>query len=267
MPSYAVTGASRGIGLEFVKQLSDDSSNIVLAIVRNKATATRVTELGRSNVHLLQADITDYEALKAAAERTKEITGGSLDALINNAANTLADRSGWTLDQYTGHEALLEEDLMDSFKVNVIGVVHTINAFLPLLQLGKLKKVITISSAIADADTVLKSETSLLGPYSISKAGVNMVVAKYAVKFKEAGIIFLALSPGVVNTGASATLPTPEQMELFQKLMAGNLKLNPNFKGPVTPEESVKLQLQVIDNVTIQDTGSFISHFGNKEWI
>lgn len=78
--------------------------------------------------------------------------------------------------------------------------MHTINAFLPLLRAGSLKKVITISTGVADLEFVLKSELALGAPYAISKAAVTMAVAKYAVQFKSEGFLFLALSPGFVNT-------------------------------------------------------------------
>ena len=51
---------------EFVKQLSDSSNNTLFAIVRNKANATKLEELGRSNIHILEADVTDYKALKVS---------------------------------------------------------------------------------------------------------------------------------------------------------------------------------------------------------
>lgn len=41
----------------------------------------------------------------------------------------------------------------------------------------------------------------------------------------------------------------------------------PDFKGPVTPEESVKAVLHVVNEATLKDTGAFISHHGNKEWV
>jgi hypothetical protein len=41
----------------------------------------------------------------------------------------------------------------------------------------------------------------------------------------------------------------------------------PEFKGPITPEQSVKAQLKVIKNVSIKDTGAFLSHLGNKRWL
>lgn len=85
-----------------------------------------------------------------------------------------------------------------------MGVVHTINAFLPLLQAGSLKKVLTLSTGIADTDFILGSEFSVGAPYCISKAAMNMAIAKYAVKFKNEGFTFLCISPGVVNTAIKA---------------------------------------------------------------
>jgi NAD(P)-dependent dehydrogenase (short-subunit alcohol dehydrogenase family) len=82
-------------------------------------------------------------------------------------------------------------------------VVFTINAFLPLLEKGSVKKVITISSGVGDLDLTILSGNATDGPYAISKAATNMVVAKYAAQYKDAGFVFLALSPGLVNTSTA----------------------------------------------------------------
>jgi NAD(P)-dependent dehydrogenase (short-subunit alcohol dehydrogenase family) len=86
------------------------------------------------------------------------------------------------------------------FKINTIGVVHTINAFLPLLRQGSVKKVISLSSGVGDLDFTLQTESGATPSYCISKAALNMVVAKYAAQFKEEGFVFLAISPGLVDT-------------------------------------------------------------------
>lgn len=87
MPSYVITGASRGLGYAFLQHLSRDSSNVVIGLVRNKAaTDEKVQKDGLKNVHIIQADVVDIPALKKAAEETTQLTGGSLDVLINNAA-------------------------------------------------------------------------------------------------------------------------------------------------------------------------------------
>jgi NAD(P)-dependent dehydrogenase (short-subunit alcohol dehydrogenase family) len=264
MTSYAITGAARGIGFEFVNQLSAVPDHTVFALVRNRATASRLVDLNRSNVHIIEADITNLPALKAAAARISEVTAGSLDVLINNAAFVEDQRYGLTLDSYPSEE-LLTKDLVDSFNINVVGVVHTINTFLPLLKNGKSKKVITISTGAGDLDMTLQAEFAAGAPYAISKAAINMVNVKYAVQYRSEGFVFLAISPGLVDT--STKPPTAEELEQFGAMVDKFKIAYPDFTGPISPETSVKLQLEVIEQATVRDTGAFISHKGNKEWL
>ncbi|TVY50708.1 hypothetical protein LCER1_G006982 [Lachnellula cervina] len=65
MPSYLVTGASRGLGYEFIRQFSHDSANTVIGVVRDKtATEKKLREDRINNVILFEADIADLDALK-----------------------------------------------------------------------------------------------------------------------------------------------------------------------------------------------------------
>lgn len=266
MISYVITGAARGIGFEFVRQLSQKSENIVFALVRTKSNAQQLTELDARNVHILEADITDVKALKAAAAEVKQVTGGSLDYLINNAAFVKGTRQDNNLDGYPeGQEDLLEKDLLESFHINVIGVVHTINAFLPLLRQGTAKKVITLSSGMGDTESTLKTNISNQAPYSISKAALNMAVAKYAAEYKAEGFVFLAISPGLVDTATKA--PTPKEMEAYEEMLSRFRIIAPDFEGPITPEKSVSLMFEVINKFTVEDTGAFVSQYGNKQWL
>jgi len=272
MSSYAITGASRGIGFEFVRQLSSSRDNIVFALVRNKTTAKNLQHLqaDRPNVHILEADITDVAALKIAAQEVSKITGGKLDVLINNAALmhhiVVKERSTLLLDTYPeGKEQLLEEDLNASFHVNVIGPIHTINVFLPLLRAGSAKKVITLSTGLADLDFTLVSEFPFAAPYSISKAALNMAIAKYAVEYKEQGFVFLSISPGLVDT--STAPPTAEEIEQYKGMIAKFQKVDPRLKGPITPDDSVGRMLSVIEKATVKETGAFISQNGNRDWL
>lgn len=86
------------------------------------------------------------------------------------------------------------------FKTNVIGAALLVNAFLPLLERGPTKKVVTISSFVGDVDFIVNSGHPASASYSASKSAVNMVNAKYAAEFKEKGFVFLAVSPGIVET-------------------------------------------------------------------
>ncbi|KAL6305096.1 short-chain dehydrogenases/reductase [Sparassis latifolia] len=267
MPSYVVTGASRGLGLEFVRQLSANKENTVFGLVRNLAGSPALLELqkSRSNLHVLKADILDLPALEAAAADIAKITGGSLDYLINNAAYVDDETREISLDAFPD-EKTLAEGMQKSFNVNVIGVLHTTNTFLPLLKKGSVKKVVSLSTGLADLEFTRASGSAVHVPYSVSKAALNMVVVKYGARFKDEGFTFLAISPGLVNT--SLRPPTPEELVGIKQMVTQFMSAAPGWNGqPITPEVSVKHMLDTIRKTTVADTGAFISHFGNKQWL
>ncbi|KAK5137911.1 hypothetical protein LTR08_006680 [Meristemomyces frigidus] len=267
MTSYVVTGASRGLGYAFVSHLASIQGNTVIGIARNKAaTEDRLAKDGIKNVTILAADITDVKAIQTAADETAKLTGGKLDVLINNAA-LVVNGSRWStlVDDTPEH---LEEKLVDSFRANVVGVAHTINAFLPLLRKGTEKKVITISTGMADLDLINEFNIAIAAPYSISKAATNALVAKYhAALGKECGILFMAISPGLVDT-SEGQAPSEQDLAGGQAMGAAFASYAPHFTGPITADESVKMQMGVIGKATVETMGgAFVSHFGNKQWL
>ncbi|RPD58256.1 short-chain dehydrogenases/reductase [Lentinus tigrinus ALCF2SS1-7] len=267
MPSYVITGASRGIGLEFVRQLSQDQNNIVFGLCRNPQRATKLLDLqkGSSNIHVIKADLDDVRSLEAAATEVAKVTGGSLDYLINNGAYTAVEHASLNITQFPDAKSL-EDDLIAAFRTNVVGVAHTINAFLPLLRKSAVKKVITLSTGLAATDVILGSDFNINPQYPVSKAAVNMLVAQYAVSLRDEGFTFLAISPGVVNTAEKP--PTPEEIEGFKAMVKQFQKYAPDWDGvPLTPETSVTLMRDVIAKAGPKDTGAFVSHFGNQKWL
>lgn len=101
---------------------------------------------------------------------------------------------------YANAEEIVEHTPLYKFNTNVVGTVHAINAFLPLIKAGTLKKVVAISSALGDLEYTRFMERPYSAPYSISKAALTMAVTKYAMKYKQEGIVFLSICPGLVNT-------------------------------------------------------------------
>ncbi|KAJ4347954.1 uncharacterized protein N0V89_009326 [Didymosphaeria variabile] len=273
MPSYVITGVSRGIGYEFLRQYSGDSNNTVIGLVRNKqATEKKVSEdpdlRGRTNIHIIAADVTDYNALQKAVSETTKITGGALDYLIANAGLITP------FDQYDGIGDLatqpdqVTKELRALFEVNVIANIHLFNLFLPLIQKGHTKKVIAITSGYSDIELTRNWDVTLAPLYSTSKAALNMVIAKFSAQFKKEGILFLGLAPGSVDVGQNNEA-TPEQLQRLGAFF-GELapKYAPDFRGPITPEESVSLMRPVIVEASLEGSaGDFISHFGNKQWL
>ena len=154
------------------------------------------------NVHLVQGDMGDNDSLVAAAAQVDKLTGGSVDYLIINGVYVNQSETFLSPTEFSGNEELLTEVMTQSLKVNVLGTIFSINAFLPLVRKSKVKKIIVISTGLADRDMVEKSIMSFSVTYSSMKAAVNMVVAKFAVELKSEGIILLALSPGFVDTSA-----------------------------------------------------------------
>ncbi|GAD93583.1 hypothetical protein TRV_02338 [Paecilomyces variotii No. 5] len=274
MPSYVITGASRGLGFEFVRQLSQNPENVVIGLVRNRAAAdSKVQAQGLKNVHIVEVDYTDLPSLKKAAEKVKDLTGGGLDYLINNAAQVsyisshkslvdlyailvlelkiLSRDSNMEPNNSDDDFSTMEKDLRDSFDINVIGVIKTINAFLPLIKKGTVKKVITISSGMADLDLINDLEVDVSAPYTISKGAVNIAMAKYNAVFKKEGILFLSISPGVVATERASEV-SEEEKQAFGALAAKFATYAPDFKRPLTPEESVKAVLSVVHKASVQ---------------
>lgn len=82
-------------------------------------------------------------------------------------------------------------------------MINTVNTFIPLLRKGKAKKVFTLSTGLADVDLINQIDFVVAAPYSISKAAVNFATASYSALYKSEGILFMAISPGFVDTGAA----------------------------------------------------------------
>ncbi|CAG8235931.1 unnamed protein product [Penicillium salamii] len=270
MPSYLVTGASRGLGFDFIRQLAQNPTNTVIGLVRDKAAAEKkVLEEGLSNVHIVKAQYIDYSSLKRAAEEVKEITGGGLDHLINNAAVVSHISEFKTFKDFDHDFETLEKDLLESLEINLLAVIKTVQAFIPLIRQGKQKKVLSISTGMADLDLINATEVDFAAPYAISKGALNVTVAKYNALYKKEGILFLAVSPGYVATERNQVEPAKEDADKVAVLVQKFVEYAPHFERPLAPAESVSAVLSVLEKSSIAngDGGAFISHLGNKQWL
>ncbi|KFZ01267.1 hypothetical protein V501_10111 [Pseudogymnoascus sp. VKM F-4519 (FW-2642)] len=250
MPSYVVIGASKGLGYAFVKQLPSDPANTVVGIVRDIAAAEqKLIKDGIKNVKVYKADITDLPALKTAAADV-QATVGSIDYLIANAAFV----SGVT--SFTESPEVLHKDLVDSFSINVVGLINTVNAF--------------IGDGMGDIGFVNELELDIGPSYAISKAGVNMALAKYSAIYKQEGILFLGICPGSVNTDAlNAGNLNEEDVKRLQVVGAKTIAYAPQFKGPASAEEAAKRVLAIAEGSKLEDgkAGTAISQTGTEKWM
>lgn len=152
-----------------------------------------------SNTYVVQADLVSYDSLKAAAEATSSLVGGQIDHLLINGAY-LSLTGGMNPTDFADKPELFLEELRKSDEANIAGPLFAINAFLPLLRKGAKKRVTYISSSVADVPETIAARISNSVPYSSSKAGGNIVIAKFAAELVDEGFTFLSIAPGATAT-------------------------------------------------------------------
>ena len=197
MSSYLVTGCSRGLGLELVKQLllarSSSVSNVI-ATSRSPSPSTALEEQIRSSrgrLHYIQLDVVNKDNVQSAFQHASQILQGQgLDVLINNAGITAFEKDG----------ASAMFALQGILETNVVGVHNVSSAFLPLLQKGREKKIVNISSTVGSM--ALNEYTKSIPAYSykISKTALNMLTIQYSNDLGPKGFTVYCVSPGWLRT-------------------------------------------------------------------
>ncbi|KAL3481395.1 putative short chain dehydrogenase [Aspergillus californicus] len=272
MSVYVITGVSKGIGFEFVRQISETPNNVVVGLVRDKAATEKkvAAELGdRSNIHILHGDLTSHAILKQAAADTADIVGErGIDYLVANGA-FLSHFDAYDPIGVLGDKVEELEDVSSNlFQTNVVGNIHFFNLFLPLVMKGKVKKVIAISSGHGDLDWINNIEIDTSSLYAASKAALNIIVAKFSAQYKKDGVLFFSISPGVVEVGHFDNA-TPEQIQGLTAFMGKFQAYAPHFKGAVPVDEAITTIRSLWERASIETgyAGAFVSQFGNKQWM
>ncbi len=193
MSTVLITGASRGIGRELVRQYAASGWQVI-AVARNSADLQAISPL--ITVHTL--DVTDRPAVHALAATLR---GQAIDVLIANAGIYGSTPGGLGAIDYASWEAVL--------RTNVLAPASFAEAFADNLAASERRLFAVISSGMGSI-----AETSGgCYAYRSSKAAVNMVVRNLALDWQPRGIRAVALCPGWVKTdmgGPHAEL-TPEQ--------------------------------------------------------
>ena len=200
MPTVLITGAARGLGLEFARQYKADGWDVV-------ATARQPGgDLSALGVDVRTLDVSDFDAVAGFGRDFDR----PLDLLIANAgiatpfeAKTVADAEGW----------------MDVFRVNSVAPVLLAQALLPRLSEAN-GKAIAISSQMG---SIADSSTGWI-PYRASKSALNMAWHALANEWKGKGIAMATLHPGWVQTdmgGPNATIDPRTSITGMRKVIDG----------------------------------------------
>ncbi|RAL24745.1 hypothetical protein DL240_00610 [Lujinxingia litoralis] len=184
---YIVTGANRGLGLEFTRQLLARGHR-VFATARNLEQAEELRTLASSAPDALQLftlDIADPTSIAAFAKTCADHT---IDVLINNAG--ILERGG-TLG------ALDYEAIERGFQVNTMGTLRLTEALLPALRRSQGAKIVNLSSKMG---SIAENTSGGSYAYRASKAALNMVTRSLALDLAAEGIIAFVVHPGWVLT-------------------------------------------------------------------
>ncbi|CAK1363355.1 unnamed protein product [Cercospora beticola] len=194
MSTYAITGTSRGIGLELVKQLIQlprTQVSKIFAITRGPSVELQkwIDASEERIVNIVIKDLTKEDSVQGGVTQIQKHTP-SLDVLVNNAG-----QGSFTPD---GVRSVKAADLREILNTNLVSAQVVTAAFLPLLESGNEKKVINISSTLGSISYASRHANTPSHAYKVTKAGMNMLTALYALDHKE--FTFLAVSPGWLRT-------------------------------------------------------------------
>ena len=193
-----VTGATRGIGLETVRQLASAGVHVLLAgRDANKAAAVAQQLSGQGlPVESIALDVTNATSIIAAAAEVAE-KFGRLDILVNNAGVFIDDFAKAPSEQSL-------ETWRSTFDTNLFGAVETTQAFLPLLRKSQAGRVVNVSSGLGSltlhSDPASEIYDIKVPAYNISKTALNGWTVHLAYELRATPIKVNAIHPGSVKT-------------------------------------------------------------------
>ncbi|GLA14502.1 hypothetical protein AnigIFM62618_000884 [Aspergillus niger] len=226
MASYLVTGSTRGIGFELVRQLSEKSPSEVSTIIATSrsvnASLQDLADRHPGRVVLVPLDVTVPESIHKAAQTVESIMGDKgLDVLINNAGIV-----GWGQIKDMA-------DLEDTFRVNVTGPHVITQNFLPVLRKGSMKKIVNISSSVGSIAKQSVYRELPAPSYKITKAALNMMTVLYSQELEIEGFTVFCVSPGWLKTdeaNAHADLPVGTGVErVLEMIRDRGMEVNGRF--------------------------------------
>jgi NAD(P)-dependent dehydrogenase (short-subunit alcohol dehydrogenase family) len=223
-----LTGANRGLGLEFVRQYAEDGWR-VLAACRSPSAAQELQALASKQperIRVLALDVMDATSVKGAAGALRE---QPIDLLLNNAGvgSPRGQKIG-SLD-YAAWAQVLD--------ANVLGPARMVEAFVENVAQGRDKRIVTVTSLMGSIADNLSGGSYA---YRSSKAAVNAAMKSFSIDLAPRGITCVVVHPGWVRTDMGGT------------------------GGKLSPEESVGSLRALIASLKPKDSGKFFNVDGKE---
>jgi len=192
MPTVLVTGANRGIGLEFVRQYAADGW-MVFATCRKSESAHDLKDIP-GNVRIFSMDITDENQIMTVAN---ELRSETIDVLINNAAIPGPRESVATFGKIN------ITAWIEVMRVNTMSPLKVVEYFINNVKVSKKKMIVFISSragSIAERGQLVRHRQGGSYIFRTSKTALNSVARSLAFDLGSENIGVLVLHPGWVRT-------------------------------------------------------------------
>ena len=232
-----ITGANRGLGLEFVRQYAGRGER-VFAACREPDSAgdlRKLEQAHRDRVTIVGLAVADADSIEHARKAVAAHVD-ALDLLINNAG-VYAARV--TPDGQPGEKlgALKFDEALHVLRTNTVAPVMVAQAFLDLLKKGRSPRLVNITSGYGS----VSQNQGFPYYYGASKAGLNMIMRSFASDAATRPITTLLMNPGWVRTdmGTSA--------------------------APLAPAESIAGMIKVIDGLKPSDNSRFLDYTGAEQ--
>ncbi|KAM4618180.1 C-signal-like [Polymixia lowei] len=255
-----ITGSNRGIGLEMVRQLVDNTGeeDHIYACCR-QPEGTRAKDLRElvqhhpEHITIVKLDTSDEASILSAVQKLDAMVGDAgLNLIINNAGINIPAAPAPL-------SATGKTEMMEVYSTNVVGPFLLAKELLPHLQKAaectsplkvndqgghmscRRSAIINISSLVSSIEKCPENfHRAPMYPYRISKAGVNMLTRCLAEEFRKDHILVTAIHPGWVLTA-----------------MGGK-------EAPLTPQVSVQGMLSLMSSLSDKDSGNLLDWQGNR---
>jgi NAD(P)-dependent dehydrogenase (short-subunit alcohol dehydrogenase family) len=224
--TWVVTGASRGIGLELVKELLTQGHQVIGAC-RNPDGARDLWEIKSDYKNRFRYVKLDVSSADSVAEFGAGLKNDTIDVLVNNAG--ILKGAGESLD------GLDIESVLKSIQVNTIGPIRVTQILMPCLKRAKSPKVVNVTSLMG---SIADNGSGGYYGYRMSKAALNMFGSCLSKEFPN--ITTLQMHPGWVKTDMGGA------------------------QAPTEREDSVRGMIDVIKGATIKDSGRFLDFRGKE---
>ncbi len=212
MTTVLITGANRGLGLEFTRQYQADGADVI-ACCRHPAEADSLKPLG---VRVMELDVGDPASIAALAGTLKDV---AIDILVSNA--------GIWGPQAQDAATCDPDAVMETLRINAVAPFRLAQTFKPNLKTGHDKKLAVLTSKMGSISDSSGGEIA----YRASKAALNMIMHAVAKDWAREGILVGLFHPGWVRTdmgGPSAPLDAKTSVTGLRARIA---ELSPQTSG------------------------------------